>query len=141
MPAPREQWAEVRLDRRRPTLLRVALGLLVALTAFLVMRGCKPDTSTPVAIVNGLCDGLAEIEDGGVARDIYVDRVHEPIHKLEHRLRQRDIDVEPLSRANEWLETSLDGHTGDIPGALRATADEVRRSAIALDDRDPGGCD
>ena len=140
MPPPREQWAEVRFDRRRPTLLRIALGLIVALTALLVIRGCETDGSTPAAIVSGLCDGLDEIEDGGVARDIYVERVHDPIHALEGRLRKQDIDVEPLTRANEWLETSLDGHTDDIPGAIRATATEVRRAAVALKVADPGGC-
>ena len=140
MPASPEKWDEVRLDRRRGTLVRIALGLLVVLTIALIMRGCEPDRSTPGAIVHGLCDGLAEIEDGGVARDIYVDRVHQPIHDLEERLRAREIDPAPLTQANEWLETSLDGHTDDIPGAIRATSDAVRRSALALDEKDPGGC-
>lgn len=141
MPPPREQWAEVRIDRQRPTLLRIALGLIVVVTAFLILRGCETDGSTPAAIVSGLCDGLDEIEDGGVARDIYVERVHEPIHALEGRLREKDIDVEPLAKANEWLETSLDGHTDDVAGAIRATTTEVRRSAVALDVADPGRCD
>ena len=121
-------------------MLRIALGLLVVLMALLILRGCETDGSTPAAIVSGLCDGLAEIEDGGVARDIYVERVHQHIHALEGRLREKDINAESLTRANEWLETSLDGHTDDIPGAIRATANEVRRSSVALDDGDPGGC-
>ena len=122
--------------------LRIGLALLVAGTALALLRGCGPAASSAATIVDGLCDGRAELREGGVARDIYVERVHEPIHDLEDRARAEDeVAAARLAEANEWLETALDGHADDIDGALAAVIIEVGRTAAALSEGEPGGCD
>ena len=122
-------------------MVRLVLVVVVALGVALYVLAREASRDGAAAIVTGLCGGLDEIAEGGVARDIYVDRVHKPIHALEARVVRGALDPLPLRETNEWLETSLDGHTGDVPGAIRATVAEVRRAAIALEEPDPGGCD
>ena len=109
------------------------------MTGAVVLRGCEP-AGPATTIQSGLCAGRDEIADGGIARDIYVARVHDPLHDLEARI--ADLDEAAAARladANESLETALDGHA-DITMALDGLVDEVRRAAEVVGEPDPGPC-
>ena len=94
-----------------------------------------------VRLYQGLCQARAQARQPEAAREIFFDRVHQPLHQLAAEAADADRAVAAkLLEAKQAVERDLAEDPQLLPGDLEALAEATRRAIAATGGPTPQPC-